>query len=71
MNLQFKKGDKVVMHSCNESKLPKYKGKVWTCRTDSFIAKCGDEVVFLDGFRGYFMACYLVIVKTEIDTHNV
>ena len=32
----FKKGDKVVMHTCHESTLPVYKDKIWTCQTDSF-----------------------------------
>lgn len=49
----LKKGDKVVMHTCMESKGKNF-GKIWTCRTDSFKNDAGDEVVFLDGFSGSF-----------------
>lgn len=55
----FKKGDKVEMHSCAESNFPKYKDKIWTCLTDSFMDRAGQEVVFLMGFSGYFMVKYL------------
>jgi hypothetical protein len=53
------------MHTCIEATLPKYKGKVWTCRTDSYIDKAGQEVVFLEGFSGCFMCSYLVQVNIE------
>lgn len=59
----FKEGDKVVMHTCHESTLPEYKGKVWTVQSDSFISKSKDEVVFLEGFSGYFIASFLELVK--------
>lgn len=55
----LKKGDKVIMHTCFEASIPKYKNKVWTCQTDSFISKSKDEVVFLEGFSGYFAVEYL------------
>jgi hypothetical protein len=55
----FKKGTKVVMHSCGESNFPKYKGRIWTCQTDSFVSISGSEVVFLIGFSGYFLTKYL------------
>jgi len=55
----FKKGDKVVMHTCHESTLPIYKDRVWTCRTDSFLARDKSEVVFLKDFSGYFSANFL------------
>lgn len=55
----FKKGDKVVMHTCHESTFNKYKDKIWTCLTDSFLAKDKSEVVFLEGFSGYFLAKFL------------
>lgn len=58
-----RKGDKVIMSGCAEASMEEYKRKVWQCRTDSFKAKCGDEVVFLEGFSGYFMAKYLVKVE--------
>lgn len=62
----FKVGDKVVMHTCLEA--THYRGKVWGCRTDSFIAKCGDEVVFLEGFSGYFMCSFLRSVTDHVLT---
>ena len=55
----FKKGTKVVMHSCGEANFPKYKGRIWTCQTDSFTSTSGDDVVFLIGFSGYFLTKYL------------
>ena len=55
----FKKGDKVVMHTCHESTLPQYKDKVWICETDSFLARDKSEVVFLENFSGYFSAKFL------------
>jgi hypothetical protein len=30
----FKKGDKVVMHTCVEAK--RYDGEIWTCKTDEY-----------------------------------
>lgn len=57
----FKKGDKVVMHTCHEATLKKYKNKVWTCLTDSFLARDKSEVVFLEGFSGYFSAQFLKV----------
>lgn len=59
----FKKGDKVVMHTCHESTLPIYKDKVWTCLTDSFLARDKSEVVFLENFSGYFSAEFLKKLK--------
>ena len=54
----LKKGDRVVMHTCMESKGENF-GKIWTCRTDSFKNDAGIEVVFLDGFSGYFSTKFL------------
>lgn len=61
----FCKGETVVMHSCYEATLPQYKGKIWTCRTDSYIMKGCDkaEVVFLEGFSGCFDCKYLELLK--------
>ena len=58
----FKKGDYVIMHTCHESTLPQYQGKVWKCTDDSYIMKGIEktEVVFLDGFSGCFSCDYLV-----------
>lgn len=61
--LKFKKGDKVVMHSCGEAEFEDYKGVIWRCESDSFIAPGGDECVFLDKFSGSFIAKYLQVVK--------
>jgi len=62
----FKRNDKVVMHTCHESTLPIYKGKIWTCETDSFLARDKSEVVFLEGFSGYFSAKYLQIINNPL-----
>ena len=59
----FKKGDKVLMHSCIEANEKDHKGKVWECKTDSFLSKSNSDVVFLNGFSGYFYTKYLQIVK--------
>ncbi|MVW93672.1 hypothetical protein FCL53_17050 [Elizabethkingia meningoseptica] len=63
-NPKFKKGDQVVMHSCYESELEEYKGKVWTIKSDSYMTKWGEECVFLEGFFGCFDCKYLTIVKS-------
>lgn len=55
----FEKGNKVIMHTCGEAYFAKYKNKVWTCQTDSFLDRGKEDVVFLDGFSGYFLAKYL------------
>jgi len=55
----LKKGDKVVMHTCHESTLLIYKYKIWTCKSDSFLARDKSEVVFLENFSGYFLAKFL------------
>ena len=59
----FKKGDKLVMHTCGEASF--YKGKIWICQTDSFLDRGKQEVVFLENFSGYFSAQYLTKVSTE------
>lgn len=56
---RFRKGDSITMHTCAESRLPKYKDKVLVCQTDSFLCKGGDEVVFIEGVSGYFLTKYL------------
>ncbi len=63
MNKTLNKGDKVVMHSCGEAEFPKYRGKIWKCKTDSYHDKCNQEVVFLEGFSGCFLVKYLQKVK--------
>ena len=64
----FKKGDTVVMHSCGEANIPKYAGKIWTCRTDSYLDKGQQEVVFLEGFSCCFYAKYLQRVTLHYRT---
>lgn len=59
----FKKGDKVVMHTCIEASMDKYKGKIWTCKTDSYTDKGKEDVVFLDGFSGCFSSRFLQLVN--------
>lgn len=53
----LKQGDKVKMHNCFEAYF--HKDKVWTCRCDSYLDCSGEEVVFLEGYRGYFSAEFL------------
>lgn len=62
--IKLKKGDNVVMHTCLESK-GKNLGKVWTCHTDSFKCEAGIEVVFLEGFSGFFYTKFLQPVKLD------
>ena len=62
--IKLKKGDKVVMHTCLESKGKNF-GKVWTCYTDSFKCEAGIEVVFLEGFSGLFHTKFLQPVKLD------
>lgn len=64
MKKNFKKGDKVVMHTCGEA--DHYLGKVWKCRSDSFMDSANQEVVFLHGFGGHFLCEFLQVVKPEI-----
>lgn len=61
----FKKGDKVVMHTCHESTIEKYKDRVWVCQTDSFLTRGKSEVVFLEDFSGYFAANFLKLTKSN------
>ena len=54
----LQKGDKVVMHTCYEAELEKYKNKVWTVTSNPWDL-CGSEVVNLEGFSGGFATEYL------------
>ncbi|WP_421977171.1 hypothetical protein [Roseivirga seohaensis] len=56
-NPLFEKGEHVIMHTCLESE--KHPNKVWVCKTDSFKANSGHEVVFLEGYSGYFLCVFL------------
>ena len=59
----FRKGDKVVMHSCGEA--GHHRGKIWECQTDSYKNRSGSNVVFLKGFSGSFSCNYLQIVNVQ------
>src|SRR5690606_39442584 len=63
----FKKGDEVVMVRCYEATLKTNKGRVYTCKTDSFKSKSGDEVVFLEGIGGFFAAKFLEKINMQTD----
>lgn len=56
--LKLKKGDKCVMHTCGESDLEKYHGKIWEVTCDEYF-QYGRALVFLEGFSGSFAAKYL------------
>lgn len=51
-------GDKVVMHTCYEASMEKYRDKVWTVESEPWDL-CGSEVVLLEGYRGGFATEYL------------
>ena len=55
-------GDKVKMFGCLEAR--GNEEKIWTCAGDSFEAYSGVEVVFLEGYRGYFSTEFLQKVKS-------
>lgn len=58
--VSLKKGDKVVMHTCIESRLEKNFGKVWICRTDeSEVSWTRPNVVWLEGYAGAFSTEFL------------
>lgn len=64
MNLideQMKKGDKVVMSNCAEA--DKYRGKVWTCRSNEWALPDGTKVVLLEEFSGGFAVEHLKAVQ--------
>lgn len=56
----LRQGNKVVMHTCGEAE--HYHGKIWTCSSDEFASSSGSQVVFLNGFSGYFLVKYLQFV---------
>jgi hypothetical protein len=70
----LKMGDRVVMHTSGEA--DHNKGKIWTCRGDEFTSSAKEQVVFLEGFSGYFLVEYLQIVdlseyESEIETLKI
>jgi hypothetical protein len=58
----LREGDRVIMHTCGESRLEKYKDKTFTCTSEPWDL-CGSEVIMLDGVRGGFATEYLRKVK--------
>ena len=52
------KGDRVVMHTCYEASMEKYKDKVWNVVSEPWNV-CGSEVVLLEGKSGGFATEYL------------
>lgn len=68
-SIQFKKDDLVVMQDCMEA--DHYKNKVWRCRTDCFMDINNYQVIFLEGFSGYFHCYYLrLATDTEVTEFN-
>lgn len=55
----LQKGDNVQMIDCYESTWPENQDKTWTCLTDSFLSLSKLDVVYLDGFSGFFYTKYL------------
>lgn len=63
----LKKGDIVKMINCVEAQVNQ--DVQWICQTTSFKDKGGDDVVFLEGFSGYFLCEYLD--KIEVQWYNI
>lgn len=61
----LKPGDKVIMHTCYEASMEKYKDKVWTVDSEPWDL-CGSEVVMLGGYRGGFATEYLRKVNQDV-----
>lgn len=61
----FYKGDEVVMKNCAEATIDKYKDKIWICKTDSYLDRGRQDVVFLEDFTGCFLTMFLE--KTHSD----
>ena len=57
MRKPLQKGELVVMHTCGEAE--HYEGRLWVCGSDEFTDRAGHQVVFLEGFSGYFLAQFL------------
>lgn len=59
------------MHTCMEAGA--HEGKVWTCRTDAYIAGKGaykQSLIFLEGFSGSFLTDYLQLVKHPVSKQS-
>lgn len=60
----LKKGECVVMHTCGEAE--HYNGRIWSCKSDEFTDRAGQQVVFLEGFSGCFLAKFLQRVNLPL-----
>jgi hypothetical protein len=70
MKKKLKKGNKVVMHSCEESYEEKNYGRIWTCASDEFTLGVGEwRYVYLEGYpygnNGDFFVEHLHYVDLE------
>lgn len=66
----LKKGDLVIMHTCGEADLEKYKGKILVCRTDEYML--GDQkVIMLEGQRSCWSVKYLEKINVEQNVNSV
>lgn len=61
---KLKPGDKVIMVNCMEARMDKYKGKVFTVRSEPWNL-CGTEAVLLEGKSGGFATEFLYKVDTN------
>lgn len=59
----LKKGDAIVIHTVAEA--DKYDGEIFICKSDEFTSQGGAQVVFLEGFRGYFAVKFLQKVNIQ------
>lgn len=51
------------MHTCIEAET--YNGKIWTCKSDSYKDRGGNELIFLEGFSGCFLCSFLQLVNIK------
>ena len=63
MKKVLKTDDTVIMVNCMEAN--SHTNTIWTCRGDSFKSCSGDEVVFLEGYSGYFLTQFLKKVSYD------
>jgi hypothetical protein len=70
---KLKKGDHVVMHTCEEANFTENYGKVWTCKDDQFIEGVNEfNLVFLEGHPNSFQVEYLQLVNlTPVKGENL
>jgi hypothetical protein len=72
MKQKLKKGNHVVMHTCEEANFPENYGKVWTCISDQFIEGVNEfNLVFLEGYPNSFQVEYLQLVNLSPVTTDI